>query len=353
MPTNNALSQRTPIPQHIEQAMNQHMQESMPAHLKKYVNSDKPTYVPQNAQKQIDQYMQKSMPAHLKQYAGAYMEQKIVQPNSARPTVTPQEPRSFSPPRIPDKLRLEHSAPGQQYTVDPDNLPKGTPLFQAESAPANGPAPLQSPPLQQPTAVPTPQGPDYSFLMEPPQKPKKPLLPAASSGPVRWLFVGGGLLALMIVFVIVKSLLGGGSSLTGYATVVEDQQELIHLAANASQEQDLSTDNHNFVATAQLSLSSAQDDLLQYMKKNHVKISTKQLSAKISKATDDQLDAAASAGTYNQALQDVMKTKLNAYSNDLKRTYQANKGKVGRALVSSDIDQAQLLINQVDSASTN
>ncbi len=332
MPSNNALNQRTPIPQHIEQAMNQHMQESMPAHLKKYVSSDKPAYVPQQAQKQIEQAMQKSMPGHLKQYAGAYMEQKIVQPNTARPNVTTQSSQLPSQPRMPDKLRLEHSAPTQQYTVDPAALP-------------NAPA--------QPAPPADPHQPDYSFLMEPPQRPKRPILPGASSGPMRWLFIGGGLLALMIVFVIIKNLLGGGSSLTGYTTVVADQQELIHLAINAAQQQDLSTDNQNFVATARLTISSAQDDLLKYMSKNHVKVSSKQLSAKVSKATDDQLDAAASAGTYNQALQAVMKSKLSAYSNDLKRTYQANKGKVGRALVSSDFDQARLLIKQVDSASVN
>jgi len=257
----------------------------------------------------------------------------------ARPGTT------FQPAPTPDKMRLDHSAQASQYSVDQQAVPShAANLFQADAAAAPG----------QP-ADPAPAGPQpapYDFILSPAEAPKQRRLPGGNSPLQRALLITGGIFALLIIFVVLKGLLGGGANLDGFVGVTQDQQELIHLVNGASQQQNLSADNQNFVATAQLGLGTSQQQLLQYLAKNHKKVSTKQLALKVTKSVDEQLTAAATAGTYNQTFKTVMSAKLAAYQSDLKRTYQTHSGKVGRSLLSDDFNQAKLLLTQIQNAST-
>ncbi len=352
-----AMSQRQHIPQHIERAMSQQLQQSMPAHLKKYVSTDKPAYVPRAAEQQIAQYMQKSMPAHMQQYTGAYMQQKIIQPNSANPRLSLERhaPGPMAP--LPDKLKLSHSAPNEQHSVQWQRLGEN---FQRDPAPAvnaqagepqtvlSG-AQTEAQPPSQPVS---PHPPGYEFLSEParPSGPKFSLPGIGNSGPMRFLVAGGGLLALLIVFMIVKSILsGGGANLDSFVNIAQDQQALIHLTEGVDQQEGISTTNGNFAATAQLTLDSAQSDLLKYLATNHKKVSPKILNLKVSAKLDQRLQAAAQATTYDQTFKEILNTQLTDYANDLRTVYQNNAGAKGRVLLSNQYNQAQLLITQLNS----
>jgi hypothetical protein len=330
-----AKDSRAHIPAHIEQAMKQHMQQNVPAHLKKYVGGS--TYVPQHAQTQLAQAMQKNIPAHLKQYTGAYMQQKVIQPNTAR-LHNPSSHTPVAPGPTPDKLRLEHSMPGQQHTVEaetisPEHLFK--PVQTNEPAVSQPEVPASSQPHQ-----------PYEFFMNPAPPAKKPPL-GGSSILTRIALLGGGLVILMIAFVIVKNLLGGGAIPASFTTVAQDQQSLIHLLDNASQQDNLSNDNQNFVATAGLSLNSSQSDVTQYMSKNGKKIDPKQLNLKINDRLDSQLSEAAQASTYNQTFDEIMQAQLNMYLNDLKLAYRQSQGPTGRTLMNDNYKEAQLLLDQL------
>lgn len=314
------------------------MQQNMPQNLKKYVGENA-AYVPRHMEAQVAKQMQKNMPAHLKQYAGAYMQQQVIQPNTGRLHNNYQTPRTVTPHApLPDKLRRGHSQPyGEQHTVELNTLPNDQSLFQADSQP-------------QPQSS-GPHHPDYEFIMNPEQQPKQPFLPGSNSVPTRFLVVGGLLIVLMVAFVVVKGLLAGKSNLPGFVTVAQDQQSLIHITQQASQQPDLSTDNKNFAATAQLSLNSAQSNLLTYLKQNHQKVSAKQLNLRISANTDNQLQNAAAGSTYNQTFKEVMSTQLHGYVNALQSTYQQITGPKGKALLNSDYTQAKLLLTQLESSS--
>jgi hypothetical protein len=346
------MDQRTYIPPHIEQAMAQHMQQAMPAHLKKYVNSDKPTYVPQHAEQAIAQHMQKAMPAHLKQYAGAYMQQRVIQPGLVRPTAAPQSTfRPAAVPPTPDALRKGHSMPSAgQYTVQPESMVAGRTQpsgYAATPTPTPlTPLPPAGPPPEEPRSLNHPQA--YEFIMNPEKPLRKSLLPGGGSPILKILYIAGGLLMLVVAFVVVKNLVAGGSNFTPYISVAQDQQELIHLANGAVEQTDLSTTNRNFVASTRLSLGTSHSRFLSYLKQHGTKVSTKTLNAKVSTQTDNQLVAAASATTYNRTFREIMKNKLNGYSQDLKRGYQQAKNPQGQALLKSDYDQAQLLLKQLD-----
>lgn len=217
----------------------------------------------------------------------------------------------------------------------------------SQPPPAPPPAPLYpgaqvSPPAQ--------LSQEYSFITNPEKPAKQPLLPSGNSLPQRALLATGGLLALVIIFVIIKSLLGGGgSNLTSFVGVAQDQQELMHLATNASQQKSLTVNDQNFAATSQLSLASSQATIVKYLSTNGHKVNLKTLNLKLSLSLDNQLVNAAAATTYDQTFQEITKTKLTAYLSDLQQTYKQTKGKNGRALLNDDYNQAQLLLTQLNS----
>ena len=334
------MDRRTHIPQHIESAMNQHMQRSMPAHLKKYMNSDRPTYVPQHAQKAMADYMQKSMPTHLKQYAGAYMQQRVAMPNTANPRAAGamQGARLASRAPMPDKLRLEHSQPvGEQHNV------------QWNERPITQPAATPAPPTTAPPPENTPPAPPYDFIMNPnePPPPSRLRLPGGN-GAMKALFAAGGLLVLLMAFLGLRGLLGGGSNLDSFVTVAQDQQAIIHLTGQTSEQTNLSASALDFAVTANLTLISAQSDLIEYLGANGKKVNAKQLNLKVSAETDERLTTAQAAATYNQTYKEVLEDALNEYVTDLQQTYNQTSGKNGRDLLSKQYDQAQLLVKKLE-----
>lgn len=156
---------------------------------------------------------------------------------------------------------------------------------------------------------------------------------------------------LLIVFNIIKGQVGK-SNFTPYVGIAQEQQEMIHLVTNAGQQTNLSAATQNFAATAQLSLTSSRDATAQYLANNHQKINAKVINLKVSTAVDDQLTNAATAGTYDQSFQTIMKSRLTTYVSDLKQTYQQTKGQRGHALLNDDYNQAQLLLIQLNLASS-
>lgn len=193
----------------------------------------------------------------------------------------------------------------------------------------------------------------YDFIMNPAAPPKKPLLPSGSNLAVRIGLVAGGLLVLLILFSIVKSLVVQSPDLTGFVVIAQDQQELIHLVSNTASngQSGLSSNNKNLAATAQLSLSSNQSRVLQYLAANHKKVRSKDLNLKLSSTLDNQLANAQTAGTYDSTFQSIIASQLKTYISDLSSTYRSSSAKQqkGRALLKSLYAQASLLQNQVGS----
>lgn len=187
--------------------------------------------------------------------------------------------------------------------------------------------------------------PGYEFIASPSTPPR-------SAGPqstaMRAIIVLGGLLLLLIIFIIIKGLFSGSSNKDQLLIVSQDQQELIHLATNAGQQEDLNETNKNFSVTAQLGLTSGQTQLISYMAKNGIKVSPKVLNLKVSAATDKQLTDAADASNYDETFRSVMDTKLKAYEIDLKAAYAKTKGPVGQKLLSDQYNAANLLLQQLN-----
>ena len=344
--------------------MDQHMR-TLPPNLQRQMSNG--THMSRQAQKAISDHMQKTMPSHLKQYAGAYVEQSIMSPSMGSSMASPAGPQPHAP--LPDRLRLDHSnVSASQYEAKfhadlfaPDQhqptvvSPQTATVMPSSTAPVA--ATVSAPPTPPPADVPpAQQGPNYNFIMEPPKPERRSLLPTNSGPAIRIALILGGVLVVFVIFAVIKSLLfSSGGNKQALITVAQDQQAIIHIVTNATtgtqgqQPAVLSASNQSFAITTQLKINSAQTQLLTYLKANHVKASTKVLGLKVDAATDQQLSAAAANSTYDSTFQQVMQAKLNDYQSALDAAYKQTSGPNGRKLIKQEFQGAQLLLTQLNS----
>jgi hypothetical protein len=191
---------------------------------------------------------------------------------------------------------------------------------------------------------------EYEFITNPGKPPRGPanLLPSGASLPIRIAIVAGGLLVLLIIFVIIKGLLSGGGNADALVTVAQDQQQIVHLTTKANEQTGLSTINQNFAVTAQATVTSAQTQLITYLKTNGQKVGIKTLNLKVSTTLDEELKTAASNSTYNSTFKETMQSQLNDYQQALRTAYNQTKGPKGRKLLSDQFNGAQLLKQQLE-----
>jgi hypothetical protein len=288
------------------------------------------------------QHMEKSMPEHLKQYINPYMQQQVVpQHLASAPGAPVGQPAHFNVRHSPLTL-VPNQEPmpivgGGQPSAQPQQIyPSQTPQQTA-----------------QPQAVAPPPEP-YAFITNP-QSPKQPSLSLLSllngkSIMARIAVLGGGLVVLLVLFTVVKGLFAGSFNLTSFLAVLQDQQELIHLTTSSPGNQSLSAPYQNFVATTQVTVTSAQGQLSEYLFNNKQKIKPQELYLKVNPITDTQLTNAVASNTYTSTFQQIMSSQLNTYVNDLHQAYLKTSGKKGRAQLTSDFSQALLLDKQLKQA---
>lgn len=291
------------------------------------------TRVPPRVQQIMAKKLERSVPGYMKQYVAPYMQQNVVHPD-LMPGAT-----SGPTPELAAVHPVLHPPTGQSWRQT---------HFQPTNSPTT-PQPAQPAPPGQANQATTPDNP-YNFITEPMPQPRQALrLPGASSLAIRAAYVVGGLLVLFIIFSVVKNVISGPSSFQAFLPVAQDQQEINHLLANATrqQNQNLSTSTQNFIATAQLSIPSNQSDLLQYLAKNNYKIKPKNLNLKLNASLDSQLMTATANTTYESTFVATMSNQLNGYTSDLNQAFNQTKGKNGHALLSSYYAQAKLLLTQL------
>lgn len=325
-----SINRQTYIPPTIAQAINKEVSAKLPVNMQQYLQGG---YVPPQAQKLIAKQMEQ-LPTHLKQYSGAYIEQATLHPRLNQPAMATSG--SAIQPHPPLNLMRQGRSgvvPGEQPQA---RLMNG--LFASDGPTAPAATASTSPPSPPPT--------NYDFFMSPTSSlPKKFNLPGGQSLPKRLLVIGGGLVALIIIIIVLSSLLGSSGNTTQLIAVVQDQNELVRVATEASSQQSAEQTTQNLAQSVQLSLTSAQQQLLTYMKSNGRKVGTAQLTATKDAKTDQELTAAEAASNFDPIFAQVMQTGLQSYAQDIKAAYAA-AGPKGKALLQTDYNGAQLLLTQ-------
>ncbi len=199
---------------------------------------------------------------------------------------------------------------------------------------------------QQPNSPP-PNPNQFDFIVNPAAPAKRSVL-VGTSVTARLLIALAGFFILLILFVGAKNILSSGSgNSAALIKVVNQQQELITITTAAtSGSQQLSSSSSTVAITTQVSLKSAQSQLLAYLSTKGQKVTKNQLIYPGGLAITAQLAAATSAGTYDLTLQQVLKNQLVDYRTSLKQAYDKTTGTRGRELLQQEYDGASLLLRQ-------
>lgn len=183
-----------------------------------------------------------------------------------------------------------------------------------------------------------------------PGKPSRRNLFAGSGTALRIGVVVGGILLLIIIFAVLKSLFSGGdTSLPSLISVAQTQEAITQYTQNGLQNT-VSQNAKNFAVAANLAVGSEQQQLLTYLQTNHHKVGNKTLALKTKQDTLTQLTNAATSSTYDSTFTDLMQTQLNDYATALKAAYAANPGPKGRTLLADDYKAVQLLDKQLNAS---
>jgi hypothetical protein len=319
--------------------MAKRMQQTLPANLQYYQRSG--GYVPPHIQQQMAQHMQQTLPANLKQYIGPYMQQRV-----ATQYLTPEASLvAQSTPHPLSEHQISHDL---------------THLSERHELPGMTVSPTISPQTSKPQDEVQPSGPaePYDFITNPPSPPKTSFLDVfhETSLPKLLGILGGGFVVCLLLIVILHSFLSTSFDLSPFLSVLQDQQELIHLTSevvqNPSEQAALPPTYNNFIATTQATVTSSQNQLINYLLLNKQKINPKDISLKELTTTDSQLLAAVTSNTFPSTFQSIMTTELNTYRADIRFAYNQTTGKNGHIELLNEYKQTGLLLKQLNEANS-
>lgn len=207
------------------------------------------------------------------------------------------------------------------------------------------------PPSQQfpPPPLPpkTPHDP-YKFIMEPPKKAKAIGVGTdLSKNPfiMKIIFLVGSAVVLMIVAgVLINIFFGSRNNLGDIIVLTETQQEIMRVAARSSESTDQTT--KNAAITAQLAVTTQQQEWLTFLAKRGKKVGSEELSAKQNATTDQRLTQAKATSTFDITFVQIMRTQLEAYAGALQDAYNNASSKTEKTLLAEHFKATQLLIEQ-------
>lgn len=187
----------------------------------------------------------------------------------------------------------------------------------------------------------------YDFITNPAKPAKRSLIPLPGSGgskKQKILFFVIASLALVTILVLVFSIFFGGKSsgTDKLVNIVQKQNELIRIA-DIGEKKAQGEETKNLAVNIKLSVTSQQNDLIDYLKKNGKKVSTKELSIGKNTETDSALDKAESNGRFDEAFTSLISEQISDYMSSLQDTYSSISGKNAKQLISDDYNQTKLL----------
>lgn len=187
---------------------------------------------------------------------------------------------------------------------------------------------------------------DYDFILNHGSAPKKTLLPGAGSSQKQRIMVAviGGLLLILVFFILFAVVKGGkGKNSATLLQIAQTQNELIRIstlgATNAG-----SSNTKALAVTTQLSIETAQQDILAQLGKQGTKTNPKILAATKNPKTDEILSAAATDNRYDEVLAQAIQTNLTQYQKLLKTAFDATGSQSLKLILNNDFATAAKLI---------
>lgn len=165
------------------------------------------------------------------------------------------------------------------------------------------------------------------------------------------LIVGGAIIVLIAIMIGSSFLSSDDTNTTELTALAQTQNEIIRVATQGAQNgRDQAT--KNFAVNTNLSVSTQQLRIVNYLAGKGTKLKPKELGMKESDTTTKQLSQAKATSTFDAAFLQIMQTSLDSYSNDLQKNYEKAGSSTVKKLLKADYEQTQLLRSQLPSSTT-
>lgn len=235
-------------------------------------------------------------------------------------------------------------------------MPSTQPQYQQYGQYAGGPAmPQYQPPAnyqQHNRPVPLPPPPPvkktpYDFFMQQkhPTNTKAPIpgpKQAGFKGKLIW--IAGGAIAIMLVIVVIGALTPKDTTSQNLIIVAQTQQEVVRVCSQGSDKAKAQA-NRNLAINCSLSVGSDQAQLVAYLAKQGVKVTTKQLSLSINASNTSALTAATATSNYDDVFKTVATKQLTAYANVLQQQLAAGQlGANAQTLLGNQLAHVKILL---------
>lgn len=195
-----------------------------------------------------------------------------------------------------------------------------------------------------------PNKPNFDFIVNPGQAPKKQLLPTGGSAVQRAIIVGVGVVLLIIAAVVVNSLLTSGSK-EQQATLLKAAQQQAELVRVANLGTTASTqDIKNLAINTSLTMTSDQKQLIDTLASAGMKINQKQLLLGKNPDTDEAFAAAQAAANFDATFTASITEQLTAYQTTLQNAYNNSRNPDVQGLLKQQFANAGLLLQQASPA---
>lgn len=314
----------THIPASVQQSMAQHIERTMPHHLKKFQQGG---YIPKHAEKAISQHVQKSLPGHLKKYADPYVQQNIMWGNNVTSPATSKASSAYRP--------YSPTSSNQSNVFDRQIFASDSSRQSAEEyvAPADTSQGGQD---QQPQS----SGDNYDFIMNQNPGNKSPLF-APENTKMRIAIFGVGIILLIILMIVFFSFLNaaGSKQKDNLLKVAQTQAEIIRVIKLG--EKNISTsDLKDKTLTLQAVIATSQQEVIAALAARGEKANPKDLAKTQNPQTDAELENALAQARHDEAFNKILLNLLEQYSSQLNNIY--NEGNASEKELATDA------YNQID-----
>lgn len=185
----------------------------------------------------------------------------------------------------------------------------------------------------------------YEFIVNPNTQHRSSMFGGGNNLLLRVAVAGGGLIVLLIIAAVVLSALKPKSSVPALVSIAQRQQEIIRVATQATT-QATGQDTQIFVANVVLSVTSSQQQTVDYVTTHGQKLGNKLLALDQSAQTDTLLANATTANNYDTAVVQSLTASLQTYEDQLNTAYKAASGKTAKALLQNSFASAEALVTE-------
>ena len=185
---------------------------------------------------------------------------------------------------------------------------------------------------------------NYEFIMNPPGKAKKSLIPRGETAKQRLLIAlaGGGVLLIVIILGI-STLLGGKNNADSLLDIAQRQAEIIRVSELGYTKAD-SLVVRNLAITTKLTIQTSQKQTVERLNKLGVKVKDKDLALKKDSQTDQTLTTAGLNNTFDKTFTEIILSSLNDYRAEVKKLFSSTTNQTEKQLLAASYDGTGLLL---------